>query len=102
MVEVMQLRWDGSHLQITSHEIVSQLLDLELTGSTPLASCPQDDGLLFSFGTVADGVIVYRFDWNGKAWAPTRHGKPFAKTHTEMETSIRQQGDDLLSSNTVP
>lgn len=93
MVEVIQLGWDGSRLQIVSHEIVSHLLDLELTGSTPLASCPQDTGLLFSFGTVADGMIAYRFDWNGKAWTPTRHGKPFTKSHTESEISLRQQGD---------
>jgi hypothetical protein len=93
-VEVIQLRWDGSKLQITSHELVTRMLDLELSGSIPLANCSQDEGLLFSLGTVADGVIVYRFDWNGKAWAPTRHGKRFAKTLTEGETSLRQQGDN--------
>jgi hypothetical protein len=92
-VEVIQLRWDGSTLQITSHELVTRMLDLELSGSIPLANCSQDDGLLFSLGTVADGVIVYRFDWNGQAWAPTRHGKRFAKTVTEGETSLRQQGN---------
>lgn len=93
MVEVIQLRWDGSHLEIVSHEIVSHLLDLELNGSTPLASCPQDSGMLFPFGTVSDGMVAYRFDWNGKAWMPTRHGKPFTKSHTELETSLRQQGE---------
>ena len=93
MVEVIQLRWDGSQLQIVSHEIVSQLLGLELNGSTPLASCPQDSGMLFPFGTVTDGMVAYRFDWDGKAWTPTRHGKPFTKVHTELEMSLRQQGD---------
>ena len=94
MVEIIQLRWDGSQLQIVSHEIVSQFLGLELNGSTPLASCPQDSGMLFPFGTTPDGMIAYRFDWDGKAWTPTRHGKPFTKAHTELETSVRQQGDN--------
>ena len=93
MVEVLHLRWDGQNVQVLNREIISQLLDLELTGSTPLASAPQDNGLLFSFGTVADGVVVYRFDWNGKEWSPTRHGKPFTKSHTETETSLRRQGN---------
>ncbi len=93
MVEVMQLRWDGSNLNIASREIVPQLLGLTLNGSTPLASCAQDDGLLLPFGTVEDGMVVYRFDWNGKAWTPTRRGKPFTKSHTELETSLRRQGD---------
>ena len=93
MVEVIQLRWDGSQLQIVSHEIVSHLLGLELNGSTPLASCSQDSGMLFPFGTAPDGMIAYRFDWDGKAWKPTRHGKPFTKAPTELETSVRQQGD---------
>ncbi len=92
-VEVMQVRWDGSHFEVVSHVIVPQLMDLELTGSTPLGSCPQDEGVLFSFGTIRDGVVVYRFDWNGKEWAPTRHGKAFTKDHSETETSLRQQGD---------
>jgi hypothetical protein len=94
MVEIIQLRWDGSQLQIASHEIVSHLLGLELNGSTPLASCPQDSGMLYPFGTTPDGMIAYRFDWDGKAWTPTRHGKPFTKAHTELETSVRQQGDN--------
>jgi hypothetical protein len=94
MVEVIQLQWDGSQLQVVSHEIVSQFLGLELNGSTPLASCPQDSGMLFPFGTIPDGMIAYRFDWNGKAWTPTRHGKPFTKSPTELETSVRQQGDN--------
>lgn len=93
MVEVLQLRWDGSRLDIVRREIVSHLLDLELTGSTPLASCPQDKGFLFSFGTVTNGVVVYRFDWDGKAWTPTRHGLSFTKSLTETETSLRRQGD---------
>ena len=38
-VEVIQLRWDGSQLEIVHREIISKLLDLELTGSTPIASC---------------------------------------------------------------
>jgi hypothetical protein len=101
-VEVLQLRWDGSSLQITSREIVSQFLDLELTGSTPLASCPQDDGLLFSFGTVANGVVVYRFDWNGQSWAPTRHGPAFTKSHKESETSLRRQGDLVFLQTRCP
>jgi hypothetical protein len=94
MVEVLQLRWDGAHLQIVNHEILSQFLGLELNGSTPLASCQQDSGLLLPFGTVADGMVVYRFDWNGNAWTPTRHSKPFTKSHTELEVSLRQQDDD--------
>jgi hypothetical protein len=77
MVEVIQLRWDGSHLGIDNRGIISELLGIELTGSTPLASCPQDNGLILSFGTVTDGVIVYRFGWDGKTWSPTRRGKPF-------------------------
>jgi hypothetical protein len=92
-VEVMQVRWDGSHFEVVSREIVSKLMDLALTGSTPLGSCPQDAGVLFSFGTVSDGVVAYRFDWNGKEWAPTRHGKAFTRDHTETETSLRQSGD---------
>ena len=97
MVEVIQLSWDGSNLKVTNREIISRLLDLELTGSTPLASCPQDDGLLFSFGTVDDGVVVYRFDWDGKQWSPTRHGKAFTKSLTESESSLRIRGTVILS-----
>ena len=91
-VEVIQLRWDGSKLQITSHELVTRMLDLELSGSIPLANCSQDEGLLFSLGTVTDGVIVYRFDWNGKAWAPTRHGKRFAKTMKPENVFLTRDG----------
>jgi hypothetical protein len=93
MVEVIQLRWDGTNLKVVSREIVSQLLALKLNGSTPLGSCAQDDGLLLPFGTVEDGMVVYRFDWNGKEWKPTKHGKPFAKSKTELETSLRRQDD---------
>ena len=92
MVEVIQLRWDGSNLKIVGREIVSQLLGLKLNGSTPLASCQQDNGLLLPFGTV-DGMVVFRFDWDGKAWTPTRHGKTFAKSKTELEVSLRRQED---------
>ena len=102
MVEVIQLRWDGSQLQIVSHEIVSQFLGLELNGSTPLASCPQDSGMLFPFGTTPDGMIAYRFDWDGKAWKPTRHGKPFTISAHRTRNVRPAAGRQLLSSNALP
>jgi hypothetical protein len=102
LVEVMQLRWDGSQLKIGHREVVAKLLDLELTGSTPIASCPQDSGWLFPFGTVDGGVVVYRFDWDGQQWSPTRHSKRFTKQITEMESSVRQHGDAFFVQTRCP
>jgi hypothetical protein len=101
-VEVLQFRWDGQRLRCTHHEIIGSLLDRTLTGSTPLVSCTQDHGFLFPFGTVEDGILVYRFDWNGERWTPTSRCKPFTKSHKETETSIRKQGDSFYIQTRCP
>ena len=93
MEEIIQVRWDGKDFKVTDREIAPKLMELTSTGSTSLVSCPQDTGLLFSCGTKEEGVVVYRFDWNGEKWVATKHGKPFTKSHNETETSICHQGD---------
>lgn len=96
VVEVIQLKWTGEKLLITD---VSKAHDW-------LGHTPKDDPLSM-FWPIGEGFIapfrledghhhVVRFDWNGKAWAPSKIGPNYEVKPEEKEPSIARQGDDYF------
>jgi hypothetical protein len=109
IMEVMQLRWDGKTLTIEQRSFMDEVFGFKLVG-VPLSNfCPQGETLLSPFRT-DKGIVVYRWEFDGKIWHITESGEPFiCNTNIEMdggrvvpigesEPSLQRQGDRYLIS----
>src|ERR1700743_1457176 len=59
---------------------------------------PIDTGFVGPFQLRAGEEHAVRFDWNGKAWAPSKIGPQFNISSNEFESSIQHQGNRFLAS----
>jgi hypothetical protein len=76
--EFIQLRWDGSKLTITRRDFFNELLGISV-GRTALSNSLEDGaGFLVPFGlSDVSGIVVMRYEYDGKDWKPVKAGKPF-------------------------
>lgn len=73
--QFLQLRWDGSTLQITRTTCTS-LLGFDLLAQGITAYLPDGDAILAPFLTT-DGIVVFRFAFRDGGWEAVAHGAPF-------------------------
>jgi hypothetical protein len=109
-IEFVQLRWDGSSLQVTRREYVKQLAGVDV-GRVALSNGVADGaGFLCPFAA-DDGsyVVVVRFEYDGRGWKAVRAGEPFRRAKVpqnyardrvyrwlETEASILRDGRRFL------
>ena len=97
-LEFIQIRWNGESLMITGRHLAKKLCGLELNGGIPISYfLPQESGFLVPLGVKGQGYLVFRFDWDGEAWMPVCHGKPFlVNPDGEFEPSIQKENGRYL------
>ena len=98
--EIIQLKWDGNNLEVTTERLPSVIGGLAIFGNRlgtgiGFNACAHGKGLLFPLA-MEKGIVVVNFQWNGSRWTPTDCSKPFITDYGhEMEPSIRKV-DDIL------
>ncbi len=101
--EFMQLKWDGRRISVTKREMCDHLLGYRLFGP-PLSYFYLDADSLLAPLSTSEGIVVFRFDFDGSQWVATESGKPFMICHDsisfnlpgELEPSIVKRGDTYL------
>lgn len=92
LVEVMQIKWTGEKLVITD---ISQ--PQNWLGHTPMdvpfsMFCESGASLIAPFRLEGGHHHPVRFDFDGKAWTPSKIGPHYELDQNEKEPSIRRQG----------
>jgi hypothetical protein len=80
-IELMQLKWDGSHLKITRREFFTKIAGVEVGRHSLTNAVAEGTGFLLPFGS-DDGTYtaVVRFEYDGENWKAVRAGNTFCHT----------------------
>lgn len=76
LFEFIQVKWDGSELQVTERVHVTTLDGIPIRGTALSAFLLADKVILAPFTTDC-GTMVFRFEFRGGRWQCTGHGNPF-------------------------
>jgi hypothetical protein len=92
LLELMQLRWDGSSLKIFKRELHHDLLGYDFRGLGVSYSLMEEDYFLAPLTTGA-GMVVYKFEFLDGEWRITTCSKPFITCVTDQPLVICQVGE---------
>ena len=103
ILEFMQLKSDGRSVSVTRREMCDHMLGYTLMGDALSYFLLDGDSFLAPF-TTSDGIVVFRFKFNGSQWVAVENGEPFMTCQKsvwfslpgECEPSIVRHGEMYL------
>ena len=93
--EFIQVKWDGRNLSVTQREFVDTLCGHQLCGAALSHWLADGDSLLAPFSTT-QGLVVVRFQFDGRSWQATESGKPFASHYEGKTLNVRGESEPSI------
>ena len=96
IVEIIQVKWTGEKLLITDVQKARNWLGRRPTDDPLSQFCPIGESLVAPFRFEDNHEHAVHFNFDGKAWTPTKIGPPFEVNVEEKEPSIQGQGNEYF------